>query len=45
MPRRGVVTDAGGMTSHAAIVSRTWDSCIVGTNDATARLANGPWCG
>jgi pyruvate,water dikinase len=37
-----VVTDAGGMTSHAAIVSRELGiPCIVGTTDATIRLANG----
>jgi pyruvate,water dikinase len=38
----GVVTDAGGMTSHAAIVSRELGiPCIVGTKDATARLTDG----
>jgi pyruvate,water dikinase len=37
-----VVTDAGGMTSHAAIVSRELGiPCVVGTRDATERLANG----
>jgi pyruvate,water dikinase len=37
-----VVTDAGGMTSHAAIVSRELGiPCIVGAKDATTRLADG----
>lgn len=37
-----VVTDAGGMTSHAAIVSRELGiPCVVGTKDATARLRDG----
>lgn len=37
-----VVTDAGGMTSHAAIVSRELGiPCIVGTKDATTRLKDG----
>ena len=37
-----VVTDAGGMTSHAAIVSRELGiPCVVGTRDATTRLADG----
>jgi len=37
-----VVTDAGGMTSHAAIVSRELGiPCIVGAKDATVRLADG----
>ena len=37
-----VVTDAGGMTSHAAIVSRELGiPCIVGSRDATARLKTG----
>jgi pyruvate,water dikinase len=37
-----VVTDAGGMTSHAAIVSRELGiPCIVGTKDATSRLKDG----
>ena len=37
-----VVTDAGGMTSHAAIVSRELGiPCIVGTRDATTRLKTG----
>ena len=43
MRRSGaVVTDAGGMTSHAAIVSRELGiPCVVGTTNATALLANG----
>jgi pyruvate, water dikinase len=37
-----VVTDAGGMTSHAAIVSRELGiPCIVGARDATSRLKSG----
>jgi len=37
-----IVTDAGGMTSHAAIVSRELGiPCIVGARDATTRLADG----
>lgn len=37
-----IVTDAGGMTSHAAIVSRELGvPCIVGTRDATTTLADG----
>ena len=37
-----IVTDAGGMTSHAAIVSRELGiPCVVGTRDGTRRLANG----
>jgi pyruvate,water dikinase len=37
-----VVTDAGGMTSHAAIVSRELGiPCVVGTRDATWRLQDG----
>ncbi|MCL5960299.1 MAG: PEP-utilizing enzyme, partial [Chloroflexi bacterium] len=36
-----IVTDAGGMTSHAAIVSRELGiPCIVGTRDATRVLKN-----
>ncbi len=39
---RAVVTDAGGLTSHAAIVSRELGiPCIVGTKVATAIFANG----
>ncbi|QQS38459.1 phosphoenolpyruvate synthase [Candidatus Woesebacteria bacterium] len=34
-----IVTDKGGMTSHAAIVSRELGiPCVVGTNDATKKL-------
>jgi pyruvate,water dikinase len=37
-----IVTDAGGMTSHAAIVSREIGiPCIVGTRNATTALADG----
>jgi pyruvate,water dikinase len=36
-----IVTDSGGMTSHAAIVSRELGiPCIVGTRDGTRRLRN-----
>jgi pyruvate,water dikinase len=38
----GIVTDEGGMTSHAAIVSREMGiPAVVGTGDATRRLKNG----
>ncbi len=38
----GIVTDEGGMTSHAAIVSRELGvPCIVGTSEATKRLRDG----
>jgi pyruvate,water dikinase len=38
----GIVTDAGGMTSHAAIVARELGvPCIVGARDATRVLATG----
>jgi pyruvate,water dikinase len=37
-----IVTDQGGRTAHAAIVSREFGlPCIVGTGQATARLSNG----
>ena len=37
-----IVTDAGGMTSHAAIVSRELGiPCIVGSRDGTTRLRDG----
>ena len=37
-----IVTDSGGMTCHAAIVSRELGiPCLVGTGDATERLRNG----
>ena len=37
-----IVTDTGGMTCHAAIVSRELGiPCLVGTADATARLKDG----
>ena len=35
-----IVTDKGGRTAHAAIVSREFGlPCIVGTDDATRRAA------
>jgi pyruvate,water dikinase len=38
----GIVTDSGGMTCHAAIVSRELGvPCIVGTSDATSKLRDG----
>lgn len=37
-----IVTDTGGMTSHAAIVARELGiPAVVGTGDATKKLANG----
>lgn len=40
----GIVTDHGGSTSHAAIVSRELGvPAIVGTGDGTRRLVNGMW--
>lgn len=37
-----IVTDSGGMTCHAAIVSRELGvPCVVGTGDATSRLRDG----
>src|SRR4030043_458687 len=37
-----IVTDKGGLTSHAAIVSRELGvPCVVGTNDATTKLEEG----
>ena len=37
-----LVTDTGGMTCHAAIVSRELGiPCVVGTGDATRRLRDG----
>jgi pyruvate,water dikinase len=37
-----IVTDSGGMTCHAAIVSRELGiPCLVGTGDATTRLRDG----
>ena len=37
-----IVTDSGGMTCHAAIVSRELGiPCVVGTREATARLRDG----
>ncbi len=38
----GIITDEGGVTCHAAIVSRELGvPCIVGTKDATAKLKDG----
>ncbi len=38
----GIITDEGGMTSHAAIVSRELGvPCVVGTSNATKILKNG----
>lgn len=38
----GIVTNRGGRTSHAAIVSRELGlPCVVGTNDATSSIKNG----
>lgn len=38
----GIITDEGGLTAHAAIVSREMGiPCIVGTRDATAKLKDG----
>jgi pyruvate,water dikinase len=37
-----IITDEGGQTSHAAIVSRELGiPCVVGTNDATKKLKDG----
>ncbi|MEK7061194.1 MAG: phosphoenolpyruvate synthase [Patescibacteria group bacterium] len=37
-----IITDEGGLTSHAAIVSRELGiPCVVGTKDATAKLKEG----
>ena len=39
---RAIVTDSGGMTCHAAIVSRELGiPCVVGTGEATNRLRDG----
>jgi pyruvate,water dikinase len=38
----GIITDSGGMTCHAAIVSRELGiPCVVGTGNATTRLRDG----
>lgn len=40
----GIITDHGGRTSHAAIVSRELGlPALVGTNNATKALKNGQW--
>jgi len=37
-----IVTDSGGITSHAAIIAREFGiPCVVGTNNATSLLKNG----
>jgi phosphoenolpyruvate synthase/pyruvate phosphate dikinase len=42
MKAKGIVTDIGGITSHAAIISREFKiPCIVGTGNATKILKNG----
>lgn len=39
---KGYITDFGGLTSHAAIVSRSLKiPAVVGTHDATAKIKNG----
>lgn len=39
---RGIVTDHGGMTSHAAIIARELGiPCVVATEDATQIIENG----
>ncbi|MCU7495792.1 MAG: phosphoenolpyruvate--protein phosphotransferase [Ignavibacteria bacterium] len=39
---KGYITDFGGLTSHAAIVSRSLKiPAVVGTHDATSRIENG----
>lgn len=38
----GIITDEGGITCHAAVISREWKiPCIVGTKNATQLLKNG----
>ena len=38
----GIITDKGGLTSHAAIVSREMGTaCVVGTGEATKKLKDG----
>lgn len=38
----GIVTNSGGLLSHAAIVSREYGiPCVVGSRDATARIPDG----
>lgn len=40
----GIITDEGGVTSHAAIVSREMGiPCVVGTEKATTLLKDGMW--
>ena len=40
----GIVTDSGGALSHAAIVAREYGiPGVVGTRDATERIADGAW--
>lgn len=38
----GIITDHGGLTSHAALLAREHDiPCILGTQNATSILSNG----
>ncbi|MBU0597686.1 hypothetical protein KKF61_01665 [Patescibacteria group bacterium] len=42
MKASAIITDEGGLTSHASIVSREFRiPCVVGTGEATRRLKNG----
>jgi pyruvate,water dikinase len=42
MDAEGIVTDEGGMASHAAIVSRELGiPCVIGTGTATSILQDG----
>ena len=39
-----IVTDEGGITCHAAVISRELDiPCVVGTKEATQKLKDGDW--
>jgi len=39
---RGIITDLGGITSHAAVISREFNvPCIVGVNEATTKIRDG----
>lgn len=38
----GIIADFGGITSHAAVISREFNvPCIVGANEATTRIRDG----
>jgi phosphohistidine swiveling domain-containing protein len=40
----GIITDEGGLTCHAAVISRELQiPCIIGTQNATVRLHDGDW--